>query len=226
MASGGRQGAAGGTSAGGTGRGGALSREQVLQAALEVVRADGADRLTIRGLAAKLGVAVTAIYWHVGDKQALLDGVVDLVIADIGEVTAGGRGPEARLVSAGRSLRRSLLDQADLVALVQRQGRIAALFQPARRTLVRELAAAGLAGEEAVLALQAILNMVVGSVLIDRQVARQPAQREEPEELWTADDVPDAPDLLPFLAHHLDEERLFDYTLRTLVRAIVGRSRP
>ena len=204
-------------------RDGALSRDQVLQAALQIVRTDGADRLTIRGLAAKLGVAVTAIYWHVGDKQALLDGLVDLIIADIGEVMAGGRGPEARLVSAGRSLRRSLLDQAYLVALVQRQGRTAALFQPARRVLVRELTAAGLAGEEAALALQAILNMVVGSVLIDRQVARQPAQRQEPEELWTADDVPDAPDLLPHLAHHLDEERLFDYTLRVLVGAIINR---
>ena len=206
-------------------RDGALSRTLVLQAALAIVRTDGADRLTIRGLAAKLGVAVTAIYWHVGDKQALLDGVVDLVIADIGEVTAEGRGPEARLVSAGRSLRRSLLDQADLVALVQQQGRIAALFQPARRVLVHELTAAGLAGEEAVLALQAILNLVVGSVLIDRQVARQPAQREEPEELWTADDVPDAPDLLAHLAHHVDEDRLFDYALGRLVGAVVGGGR-
>jgi len=195
----------------------------VLQAALAIVRADGADRLTIRGLAAKLGVAVTAIYWHVGDKQALLDGVVDLVIADIGEVTATGRGPETRLASAGRSLRRSLLDQADLVALVQRQGRIAALFQPARRVLVHELTAAGLTGEEVVLALQAILNLVVGSVLIDRQVARQPAQREEPEELWTADDVPDDPDLLPHLAHHVDDEELFDYALGMLVGAVVHR---
>src|ERR1700753_897825 len=92
-------------------REGVLSRPQVLQAALAIVRADGADRLTIRGLAAKLGVAVTAIYWHVGDKQALLDGLVDRIIPDIGEVAAGGRGPEARLVSAGRSLRRSLLEQ-------------------------------------------------------------------------------------------------------------------
>src|SRR5580704_16300281 len=89
-----------------------LSRGQVLDAAIEIVRTDGADRLTIRGLAAKLGVAVTAIYWHVGDKQALLDGLVDRIIEQIGEISVGGRGPEARLVSAGRSLRRSLLEQA------------------------------------------------------------------------------------------------------------------
>jgi TetR/AcrR family tetracycline transcriptional repressor len=201
---------------------GPLSRDQVLDAAMEIVRADGADRLTIRGLAAKLGVAVTAIYWHVGDKQALLDGLVDRIIEQIGEISVGGRGPEARLVSAGRSLRRSLLDQADLVAVVQRQGRTAALFQPARRVLVRELASAGLQGAEAALALQAILTLVVGSVLIGRQVARQPTQREEPEALWTAEDVPGAPELLAHLAHHLDDGVVFDYALRTLVSAIVA----
>ncbi len=191
---------------------------------MEIVQADGPDRLTIRGLAAKLGVAVTAIYWHVGDKQALLDGLVDRIIEQIGEISVGGRGPEARLVSAGRSLRRSLLDQADLVALVQRQGRTAALFQPARRVLVRELASAGLDGEDAALALQAILTLVVGSVLIGRQVARQPTQLEEPETLWTAADVPGAPELLPYLAHHLDEEEVFDYALRTLVRGVIARA--
>jgi AcrR family transcriptional regulator len=213
------------TARGRQGGAGPLSRDQVLDAAMEIVRADGADRLTIRGLAAKLGVAVTAIYWHVGDKQALLDGLVDRIIEQIGEVSVGGRGPEARLASVGRSLRRSLLEQADLVAIVQRQGRTAALFQPARRVLVRELASAGLQGEEAALAVQAILTLVVGSVLIDRQVARQPAQREEPETLWTAADVPDAPELLPYLSHHVDEDELFDYALRALVGAIVAGSR-
>ena len=200
----------------------AVSRDQVLDAAMEMLETEGIDGLTVRGLAAKLGVAVTAIYWHVGDKQALLDGVVDRVIEQIGEVSVRGRGPEARLVSVGRSLRRSLLDRPDLVAVVHRQGRIAALFQPARRVLVRELTATGLAGPDAAIAVQAILNLVVGSVLIDRQVERQPAQLEEPQDLWTAADVPDAPELLQWLTRPVDEEELFDYSLRALVRAVVA----
>ena len=106
---------------------------------MEIVRSEGADRLTIRGLAARLGVAVTAIYWHVGDKQALLDGVVDRIIEELGEVTVEGRTAEDRVLSIGRSLRASLLARPDLVALVHRQGRTASLFQPARRVLVHEL---------------------------------------------------------------------------------------
>jgi AcrR family transcriptional regulator len=201
----------------------ALSRDQILDTAFEILETDGIERLTVRALAAKLGVAVTAIYWHVGDKQALLDGLVERIIAQLGPVHVRGRAPEERIMSIGRSLRQTLLRQPDLVAVVHRQGRTAALFQPARRVLVRELAAAGLDGAEAALAVQAILNLVIGAVLVDRQVQRQPAQRQTPEELWTADDVPDAPELLEHLTQPVDEEKLFDFSLGVLVRAFVSR---
>jgi AcrR family transcriptional regulator len=201
----------------------ALSRDQILDTAFEILESDGIERLTVRALAAKLGVAVTAIYWHVGDKDALLDGLVERIIAQLGPVQVRGRAPEERIMSIGRSLRQTLLRQPDLVAVVHRQGRTAALFQPARRVLVRELAAAGLDGAEAALAVQAVLNLVIGSVLVDRQVQRQPAQRQTPEELWTADDVPDAPELLEHLTHPVDEEKLFDFTLGVLVQSLVNR---
>jgi AcrR family transcriptional regulator len=194
----------------------------VLDAALEMVETGGPAALTIRGLAAKLGVAVTAIYWHVGDKRALLDGLVERIITQIAEVEVHGRGHQARVVDIGRSLRRALLERPDLVALVHRQGRTAALFQPARRVLVRELTAAGLRGSDAALAARAILSLVIGSVLIDRQVERQPTQLEAPEELWSVDDVPDAPELLEYLVQPVDEDELFAYTLDVLVRAVVG----
>jgi TetR/AcrR family tetracycline transcriptional repressor len=198
-----------------------LSRDQILATAFEILETDGIERLTVRALAAKLGVAVTAIYWHVGDKQALLEGLVERIIARLGPVKARGREPEERIMSIGRSLRQTLLRQPDLVAVVHRQGRTAALFQPARRVLVRELTAAGLNGAEAALAVQAILNLVIGSVLVDRQLERQPAQRQTPEELWTADDVPDAPELLDHLTRAVDEDKLFTFSLEVLVRALV-----
>jgi len=201
----------------------ALSRDQVLDTAFEILESEGVERLTVRALAAKLGVAVTAIYWHVGGKRALLDGLVERIIAQLGPVHVRGRDPDERIMSIGRSLRQTLLRQPDLVAVVHRQGRTAALFQPARRVLVRELTAAGLGGAEAAMAVQAILNLVIGSVLVDRQLERQPAQQQSPEELWTPDDVPDAPDLLDHLTHPLDEEKLFNFSLGVLVQSLVRR---
>ncbi len=206
---------------------GGLSRDQILDAALEIAVANGPDRLTVRGLAAKLGVAVTSIYWHVGDKEALFDGLAERIIDQLGTVRVRGRDPEQRLVSVGRSLRRSLLAQPELVAVVHRQGRTAAHYQPARRLLVRELTAAGVGGPDAAIGVQAILNLVVGSVLVDRQVARQPAQQVDPVELWTIEDAGSA-DLLTHLTHPVDEEALFDYSLRAVVRTVLagGHTRP
>jgi AcrR family transcriptional regulator len=195
----------------------------VLDAGMQILETEGIDHLTIRGLAGKLGVAATAIYWHVGDKQALLDGLAERVIDELGEVSVRGRDPVSRISSVARSLRATLLERPDLVALVHRQGRTAALFQPARRVLVRELTSAGVDGAGAALAVQAVLNLVIGSVLLDRQVQRQPAQRETPEELWSLADTLDAPDLFEHLSHPIDEQELFDYTLSAVVAAVVRR---
>lgn len=199
----------------------AVSRDRIVEVALEILEADGLDGLTMRRLAAKLGVAPTAIYWHVGDKQALLDALVERLAAQIGEVRAVGRDPVTRIVSTADALRRNLLEQPHLVGLVHEQGRTAVMFQPARRVLVRELTAAGLRGRDAALAVHVILWFVSGAVLNAVQVARAPEQHPTPEELWTADDVGDAPELLGELSRPVDPDALFDYALTKLVRALV-----
>src|ERR1700738_5715284 len=88
--------------------GAGLSRSQVLDAGMQILETEGIGHLTIRGLAGKLGVAATAIYWHVGDKQALLDGVAERVMAQFGEVSVRGRSPVTRISSVARSLRAAL----------------------------------------------------------------------------------------------------------------------
>lgn len=201
----------------------ALSRNQVLDACMELLESGGVDAVTIRGLAAKLGVAATAIYWHVGNKQDLLDGLTDRVIDRLGGVSVRGRDPSSRITSIARALRETLLERPDLVALVHRRGRTAELFQPARRVLVRELTEAGVEGADAALAIQAVLNLVVGSVLLDRQLERQPTQRQTAEDLWLPGDAPGHPELLAHLAQPIDEEELFEFTVGVVVGAILGR---
>jgi AcrR family transcriptional regulator len=60
-----------------------LDRQRVLQAALELVDRDGLDALTIRRLAADLSVDAMAIYRHARGKDDLLDGLVDITMADL-----------------------------------------------------------------------------------------------------------------------------------------------
>src|SRR3954452_13004359 len=60
-----------------------LSRERVLNAALEVADAGGITALTIRSLADKLGVKPMSVYHHVANKDEILDCIVDLVFSEI-----------------------------------------------------------------------------------------------------------------------------------------------
>ena len=60
-----------------------LSRERVLEGALAVADARGAAALTIRSLAEELDVKPMSLYHYVASKEEILDGIVDLVFAEI-----------------------------------------------------------------------------------------------------------------------------------------------
>ena len=62
-----------------THRPGALTREQVLNAALEIVDRDGVDGLTMRRLGQALDRDPMTLYRYAANKGALLDGIVELV---------------------------------------------------------------------------------------------------------------------------------------------------
>src|SRR5215210_3644307 len=59
-----------------------LSRDRILQAALELVDAGGVDALTMRKLGQALGFEAMSLYNHVANKDDVLDGILDLVLAE------------------------------------------------------------------------------------------------------------------------------------------------
>ncbi len=60
-----------------------LTRQRVLDAALRLVDRDGLDELSMRKLAAELGVDAMSLYKHVANKDDLLAGLTELVWAEI-----------------------------------------------------------------------------------------------------------------------------------------------
>lgn len=61
----------------------ALSKERIVDAAIEILDADGESALTFRALAARLATGAGAIYWHVADKNDLLVAATNDVIARV-----------------------------------------------------------------------------------------------------------------------------------------------
>ena len=60
-----------------------LSRERVLRAALELADEHGIDALTMRSLGRELGVEAMSLYNHVANKEAVLDGLVEVVMGEV-----------------------------------------------------------------------------------------------------------------------------------------------
>jgi AcrR family transcriptional regulator len=86
-----------------------LSRRRVLDAAVALADRDGVGALSMRKLAHELGVEAMSLYHHVANKDAILDGIVDVVFAEI-ELPPGEVGwreaMRRRAISAREALRR------------------------------------------------------------------------------------------------------------------------
>ncbi|MFD0021289.1 TetR/AcrR family transcriptional regulator [Streptomyces sp. NPDC058382] len=61
----------------------ALSKERIVEAAIEMLDAGGEKALTFRALGARLSTGSGAIYWHVANKDELLAAATDDVIARV-----------------------------------------------------------------------------------------------------------------------------------------------
>ena len=68
-----------------------LTRERVLRGAVELADREGIDAVSMRRLGQSLGVEAMALYRHVRDKEAILDGLVEEVVGEI-ELPAPGSG--------------------------------------------------------------------------------------------------------------------------------------
>jgi AcrR family transcriptional regulator len=87
-----------------------LNKDRVLRAAVDLADRGGvASALSMRKLAQELGVEAMSLYHHVANKDAILDGLVDVVFSEI-DLPSGEAGWKAamrrRAISAREALRR------------------------------------------------------------------------------------------------------------------------
>ena len=87
----------------------ALSKERIVEAAIEILDADGESALTFRALAARLATGSGAIYHHVASKNELLAAAADDLIGRV--MTEVVRGAEPR--EAIRAIALGVFDAID-----------------------------------------------------------------------------------------------------------------
>jgi TetR/AcrR family tetracycline transcriptional repressor len=112
----------------------ALNRDAVIQAALDLLDSVGVEGLSMRAVADRLGVKAASLYWHVRDKEQLLDSVAEAVLDRV-EVPISPAGWRAPVGTACEQLARFLGTHRAAAGVV-----IASLTAVQRSRLVGDLA--------------------------------------------------------------------------------------
>ncbi len=95
-----------------------LTRQRVLQTALRLADQGGLESLSMRKLGQELGVEAMALYHHFANKDEVLDGIVDLVFAEI-ELPPGGRDWKGEMRRRAVSLRDALARHRWAIGLME-----------------------------------------------------------------------------------------------------------
>lgn len=164
----------------------ALSRAQIVAAALELLDAEGLDALSMRTLGARLGAGATSLYRHVATKDELLELVVDEVYGEI-EVPVVQDGDWRRAVTTCAESARVVLLRHAWIASVLGQTGLAYLGPNVMRLNERMLAlfeTAGFALAEADAALSAVMAYVIGTATAEAAWLTTVARSGRSEQEW------------------------------------------
>ena len=143
-----------------------LTRDDVVDAAVDLLAEVGLEGLSLRRLARDLGVSAPTLYWHVADKRSLLDHVAERLLVDQWQVTPPAPGEDWAEWLRDRATRqyRALVTHRDAARVVA-GNRPTEAAMPAVEQTLGALVGAGFAPAAAFAAIQAVGNLVIGSAL-------------------------------------------------------------
>ncbi len=159
-----------------------LTKAAIVQAALELLDDVGMDGLTVRALAARLGVKAPALYWHVPSKQALLDEMATQTWRQIGEhMAALDADLPWREVMAeyAWTVRRELLGRRDGAKAFSGTTLTDIVVVRRQETTFGNLVRQGFALEDAVRGLLLVHDFTVGFCVEEQAVAQAMAAGDE-----------------------------------------------
>jgi TetR/AcrR family tetracycline transcriptional repressor len=167
-----------------------LTRERVVAEALAVIAQDGAQALTMRRLAARLGVVPGALYHHLRNKEQLQDLLLDGVLAEVdGHLDPSQPWTEQIKLLAHR-LRQVLEDHPGVAGLLKTRDPLGPHSLALAEAFLAPLQAAGFADREAGLAFFLLVDYTIGFAVssprtsINEQRVRDTAIRSQLHEFF------------------------------------------
>jgi AcrR family transcriptional regulator len=204
-----------------------LTIERITAAALEIVDRDGLDALSMRQLAAALGVSPMALYNHVPNKERLLDRLCEELFSEI-DLSGGEASDVFEEVRTGmRSFRQLLLRHPSAITLMQTHRDLSPACLAPVEYSISLMRRAGLDPEEAVRAHHVLVAYVMGFVSSEVTDPMQNPKLSKAEMVMRVNNL--SPDRFPYLFEALpylmgsDTEAAFDYGIDLILGGIRAR---
>jgi len=144
-----------------------LNRAAVLEAALDLVDANGLAALNLRALATRLGVSAMTPYSYFADKAELLGAMAGHALAPLGDRTAVASEWEEAILGAMRGLHEALQRHPGVVELIIAETHAQGL-EVFREQLIAILRAEGLSRTRAADVLRTLTSYILGYTLMSR----------------------------------------------------------
>jgi AcrR family transcriptional regulator len=141
-----------------------LTRERVLEAAVDLADRDGLGALTMRRLGAELGVEAMSLYKHVANKEEILDGIIELVIGEI-EIPNNGAHWKEAMRRRAMSAREVLSRHSWAIGLLENRGSTGPAALRYLNAILGNLRTAGFSIENAAHAFWLLDSYVYGHVI-------------------------------------------------------------
>jgi TetR/AcrR family tetracycline transcriptional repressor len=162
----------------------ALTQEQVVKRAVDLMAEAGLEALTLRRLATELGVSAPTLYWHVRNKRQLLDLMAEALVARAGRSSSPAHGQPwwEWLAERARLVFRVLTSHRD-AALVVAGNRPTEATLPEVEQVLASLVTVGFPPAEALRTILSISNYVIGCAVERQAEAARDADPERDDRL-------------------------------------------
>lgn len=149
-----------------------LTRRRIIDAAFGIVDESGVERLTMRKLGERLGADPMAVYHHLPNKTAVLDGIVEHMWGGV-ELPASSDGESWQDVIGDifRAFRRRLLAHPRAASVVGTRPAVSPRMLALVEEILARLNAAGLGGRDAMELIDCLAGYTIGKVLAETSAA-------------------------------------------------------
>ena len=144
-----------------------LTRDQIVAVAIRLIDEEGLDAFSMRRLGKELGAGATSLYWHVKNKEQLVDLVLDELIGEVVDDVKRVDGWRPQLTEIARATRRVLLRHRRVAPLLGERPTIGPRSLDAAEFVMRTLIDAGFDERRASMASGALVNYAAGFAMFE-----------------------------------------------------------